>query len=295
MTDTTDVKPDEESTTQAEESGIKIVTLGERGPLLPIGIDSGSGEMLHDFEFRRWRMKEEKVLGKFRQDNPGQSIGDFISHLLGVMLTKLGPYSWNETTTDAEKLLAISQLYLGDVLFLYASLRKSALGKDIRAVLQCPNCTLRNERVMNIDDLDVRVLADPNKLIKSVELEDGIRIFGEVRKVVQVRPPRWIVMSNQEIVQQGNEALKTIALFKDCICGAEGINPDQPIAILDDDIDEMTKTDIVTLEEAIEDTAGPQMAIEFECSRCKASTLQMIDYRYESFFTKSSPSLPGKS
>jgi hypothetical protein len=296
MTDTTDnARPGEETDSQTKGNGIDSTTLGERGSVLPIGIETASNEFLRDFEFRRWRMKEEKLLGQYKEDNPGQTIGEFISHLLGVMLTKLGPHQWNDSVTTAEKQLVISQLYLGDVLYLYSCLRKSALGKDLDAVLQCPNCTLRNERVMDVDDLDVLVLADPEKLIKTVVLEDGLRIFGEVRKTIHVRPPRWQVMSNPEIVQKENEALRTVALFKDCVCGAEGIPEGQPVALLDEDIDEMSKSDIVTLEEAIEDTPGPRMAIEFDCTRCKVKTLQMIDYRYESFFTKSSPSLPGKS
>jgi hypothetical protein len=176
-------------------------------------------------------------------------------------------------------------LYLGDVLYLYAFIRKMALGKLVPTVLVCPNCSMKNKRDLDLDGLDVRVMNDPKHLIQPVELQDGVKIFGELRKQLRVRPPRWQVMSNPDVAASNNDAEKTVALIRECVCGAEGVKDGQPVVISDVDLDEMSKMDILLLERAIEATPGPQLIVELKCTACRVQTTMMLDYRYENFFT----------
>lgn len=291
MTDTTDGP---KANPSPHSNGMRFTTLGKLGPRMPIGIEV-NGEYHKDFEWRPWRMKEERQLAEYRENNPGQTIGAMLAHMIGVMAVKLGPHRWGESITEAEKQLTITQMYLADVLYLYVYLRKAAMGSAVPAMLQCPNCQLKNKRDLDLDGLDVRVLDDPDSLVQAVELSEGIKIFGELRKRVQIRPPRWQIMMNPELMRKNNDALRTIELFKECVCGAEGIAPNQPIVLDENDIDELTKLDISKLENAIENVPGPQMIVQFDCSRCQMEVTQMVDYRYESFFTTSLPQLPGGS
>lgn len=292
MTDETKSPDETESADEAQEGSAapyRLTTLGELGPLMPMGVVSGAA-FVKDFAYRKWRMAEEKLLGQYREDNPGENMGHFIAHMLGVMMTKVGPHAWGATSSDAEKQLAATQYWMGDVLYMYAYLRKASLGHVIKdAELECPHCRMKNLRALDLDDLDVRVVDDPAQLYQPVELEDGLVIFGELRKQLVIRPPRWQVMLNPELHEAANDAEKAVVLIKDCVCGAEGIPDGRPIAISDADLDELTKLDLERLTSAIEDTPGPQMIIELEkCTKCKRPSKQMIDYRYETFFTISS-------
>lgn len=280
--DTTDktVEPEE------NERGWRMTTLGELGPNMPMGIEAG-GEFVKGFDSRPWKMREERALGKWLEENKAESVGNFIAHLLGTLMTQVGPFSWGPNTSDAEKTLAISQMYTGDVLYLYAYTRQLALGNLLPATLQCPLCETQNKRELDLDGLDVRVMTDPAKLIQPCELQDGLVINGELRKLLKIRPPLWqtaMSASNAE----GSSFERSIALIKDCVCGAEGIEDGTPFVIMDSDIDELSKLDSLLIEEAIEGTAGPQFITELKCSRCKRVTKQEIDYRYQSFFTVSS-------
>jgi hypothetical protein len=291
MTDKTDAQEPTEPTDKAEDNGApyRTTTLGELGARMPIGIEVG-GKLEKAFGHRKWRFKEEKLLGEIKEENKGMTIGEFVTHVFGLMMTDVGPHNFNGKMSDIEKRLTVTQCYLGDVLYMYAWLRKGCMGKDVDSVLRCSLCSHENQRRLDLDDLDVRVLEDPAKIIQRVELEDGLAIFGELRTAVDVRPPRWHVMENPDMIGTENDAKRTEVLFKECICGAEGIDPGTPIAIADDDLDEMTKVDIERVTAAIEDTPGPQMVIELQCTRCRQTSAQVIDYRYDAFFSMSSPS-----
>lgn len=294
MTDMTDTQGPVQSNSNKDKY-IKT-KLGELGSRLPIGVEVNK-KLIKDIASRPWRFKEEKELGAYRDENKGLTLGAFISHMMSMMMTKIGPHNFSEPITKAtapERSLIVNQLYLGDVLYMYGYLRKVCLGKDVHSVIPCPFCELKNERILNLDELDVFVVDDPSRLIQEVELYDGVKIFGELRKKLKVRPPTWMIMQNQDMFGD-NLALRTGLLINECVVGAEGIEGNNPIVIIENDMDEMSKMDIELLSATIEDTPGPKMAVELDCARCRQQSLQIIDWRYDAFFSSVSQSRRGNS
>lgn len=270
-----------------------LTTLGDLGPMLPMGVEV-NGKFVKEIDTKPWRFKEEKEMGAYREANKGLTLGGFVTYLIGTMMTRIGPHVFTDATTGPERTMAVNQLYLGDVLYSYMYLRKTSLGKDVDSVLGCPICELKNQRVLDLDGLDVAIVDDPAKLIHEVELHDGVRIFGEIRKLLTLRPPTWMVMQNP-IMFTDNMALRTAALINECIIGAEGLDDGNVIVITEPDMDEMSKRDFEMLSTAIETSPGPRMVVELQCSRCKRETLQLIDWAYDSFFSTASPSRRGKT
>lgn len=295
MTDTTDTQGADSAQSHLSNGNGKyqLTTLGKLGSQLPIGIDV-NGNFSKEIESKPWRFKEEKALGAYREENKGVNLGGFVTHMMGMMMARIGPHIFTEATTEPERTMIVNQLYMADVLYMYAYLRKVCLGRDVDSSLSCPVCELKNDRVLDLDGLDVTTIDDPAALIQEVELFDGVKIFGEFRKHLQIRPPTWMVMQNQGMFSE-NIALRTELLINECIIGAEGIDAGNPIVIVEPDMDEMTKRDIELLSATITDTPGPRMAIELRCSRCKRKTLQLIDWQYDSFFSSASPSQFGKT
>ena len=272
----------------------KLTTLGKLGAQLPIGIEV-SEKLLKDFHHGPWRFKEEKALGAWRDQNKGGTLGGFVTHMMASLMTGIGPHTFGDDMTMVNRELLVNQLWLSDVMYMYVYLRKAALGKHMESVLPCPHCKMKNKRVLDLDGLDVATIDDPSKCYQVVELEDGVVIFNELRTSVTVRPPTWLIMMNPAMFTD-NPALRTQLMIENCVCGAEGIESHNPIAILEPDLEEMSKRDVERLTGAIESTPGPRMVIELEdCSRCHQDSLQMVDWAYDSFFTNASQSPSGKT
>ena len=95
-------------------------------------------------------MKEEREIGKIRgtRDLP---MGVFVSEVLAVMLARLAGEDWS-TKPHAEKRLAVGQLFLADVLYLFLYLRREAIGTEVQVGVACNACKRRSFTA----DLDTR-------------------------------------------------------------------------------------------------------------------------------------------
>lgn len=277
-----------------EDSSV-LTTLEDLGPNFPIGFVAGD-ELIKEFSAKPWRLKEERQIGKIRDQAKGLTVGEFVRHMMGVMLTKVGPHIDFQSLPDPEKSIILNQMYMPDLLYAYIWLRVNALGPDVPMSLTCPLCKTDFDFEADLKTLEVRVLLKSAKLKKEVKLEDGgFKIHGEMRGKVTVRPPLWSVMDDPQMAGSDNPADRDAAMIKGSVVGADGLDESQPIAILDDDLDEISKRDLLTLTGAIEDSPGPNMLLEANCPKCKRRFFQMIEWFYDSFFTLSSQSQNGRS
>ena len=277
-----------------EDASILITTLEDLGPNLPIGFANGN-EFLKEFEFKTWKFKEEKQIGKIRENAKGLTVGEFVRHLMSVMLIRIGPHLDFQSLSDPEKTVILSQMYMPDMLYSYIWLRVHSLGPELPMKLKCPTCKYEFDYEVDLKTLEVKVLLEPKKLKKEINLKDGFQIHKELRKKLTIRPPLWSIMDDPQIARSDNPGERDAAMIKGSVVGAEGLENGKPIAILDTDLDEMSKFDIVTTVAAIEDTPGPNMVLEADCPKCKTKFFQMIEWFYDSFFTISSQSQIGRN
>lgn len=143
------------------------------------------------------------------------------------MVERLAGEAW-ETKPRPERLLAVGQMFLADVLYLFLYLRREAIGREVRTDVACGACRRSFPFEADLDTLEVETAGteDPADLVQEVTLADGIPVRGEVRKVLRVRPIRWCVM---EGLGKGgvNEGAMKLAMFRDAIVGAEGMDTER--------------------------------------------------------------------
>ena len=141
-----------------------------------------------------------------------------------------------------------------------------------------------------MDTLEVIVAGtdEPAALVQDVALVDGIPVRGEARKQLKVRPIRWCVMEG--LGKNGvNEGAMKVAMFRDAVVGAEGVDAATPLVLTDPELDEMSKRDIERLAGALEEAnLVPDLALTGDCPHCGAAFKRSLDWGYDAFFRASS-------
>lgn len=271
----------------------KKTTLSELGQKLPIGYEVG-GSLLKNFEMGSWKMKQEKELGEVRKKD--KSMGGFVAKMMGILMTRIGPHAMKELG-ESEQALILNQSYMADIMYMYMCLRRHYIGNEIELSVTCPSCEHEFVWTGNLDTLDVICVDESEQINREIVLRDGIKIMGDIRKRLTIRPPKWAIVSDQNVLKTNNEVERSLILIKNSIVGAEGIDPKQPIAIFDEDIDEVERYDYALLQNVVDESPGPNMTADIVCERltCRFKWLQMIRWDYDSFFSISSRSQNGKS
>lgn len=268
-------------------SEIKTTSLNELGPNLPIGETRG-GRLIKPFELKTWGMDEEIQIGKCR-GRTDLSMGLFVTEVLSVMLTSLGGEPF-EDLSKAQKLLRICQLPAGDVLYIYSYLRREAMGNEVAMDIVCKGCPnkVTFPFVGDIDTLDVEIHEgdDPSELTKEVVLHRGMKIRGELRKVLTIIPPRWEVMQNLGSAAT-NEGTTKMKMIQNSVRCAEGL--DQDIVLTEQEIKTLGKRDIEILSNAIgKYLYGPEFKVSGVHEDCQTEFTNELDWTYDSFFSASS-------
>lgn len=266
-----------------------IKTLKEQGPFLPVGYP-GSGTRIRPFHLRPFRLKEERELASYRDKGKGMSIGKFVAGVMTRMVATVGPHSF-DSMKEPERLLAISDLSMADVLYMYMWLRYEALGEESPIVMKlgCPKCKADIDFNADLGTLEVRVVPDHvTTLRRELKLRDGFKIKGHHVDVVELEPIKWGTFLKPEFntANSGDREMETI---RSSIVGAKGVKM-SPLVIHDYEMDELTKYDVNLLTNDIEEhTPGPQMVVEPECSACGGESRQMINWQdFSGFFSMSS-------
>jgi hypothetical protein len=260
------------------------VTMAERGPVLPVGIRTPSGDLARDLVARPWKTKDERALGKLKK--PNMSMAGYVATLIGYMFNRIGVHEWQPDSPMPERLVMINQMYMGDVFYAYMWLRREVIGNELHMNVECPSCKKGFRFEGDLGSTMVQCVHDANGLDQSYTLKDPIDVRKKRVTVFRMRPPRWGAL----LLKDGdslNEATAKIATIRSSIVGFND-DPNE-ISLSDDELDELSKKDLEGISSLLNtDYLGPRMVVEGECPRCEAPFKQMIDWSYGGFFTSSS-------
>lgn len=272
---------------------MKDTTLGEFGFELPVPVKLTQLQIAlpkRSFQFKPWRMAEEKKAGELRQRHKHPSV--FLRELLNEMLSELGGQDW-PAYDKTKRPLVMAMLPYADVFYLYLCLRISALGEEFKFLpTTCPACSTYLEGVV----------ADLNKTeVKVVEDEDADRLVYDLRVPYRVgevdvtslvfsRTP-WDTMTQLPAGDMQNAgAVKDAFLTSSLVAAKSKEAGDKDIALDRGKLLAfMAKRDIEGAHKALSEfNGGPSLAREIECDKCGHTWGAMLDWTYDHFFGTSS-------
>jgi len=273
---------------KGSEKKIKRTTLSELGPTMPLGILTPDGGYAKSFEVKRWRMKEERQLGELRDQQRGDSVGEFVASVLASMCTSVGNHDF-EKLKHPEKLIHISQMFVGDVFYLYTWLRFKSLGEELKLSIKCPNCSNDFKFVANLTTLEVDT-CDTLEAAKWVyKLREPFEIRSNMVSELLMGPPRWTTLENMKGIGGLNIGTAKAGMILGCIIGIGNKSDAEQVVLSVNELDEMGKADIESITVQMDKNAiGPNMAIEGECPKCRSKYVMPIDWSYDNFFGASS-------
>lgn len=277
-----------------EENKIKKITLAERGPRLPIGMNDGTS-FHQDFSVRDWSMIEEKALAKARKDSPGQSLAHYVGTVVGFMCPLLGHHSFEPKSASekdmAERRVHISQMYMSDVWYAYVWIRREALGDDLRLQIVCPRCKEEIPWKGSLSSVEVAVPDNFDDCIWEYNLHKPLEIRGKTVEKFRLGPQIWEMI--EKVYRDPDNA---IAKEQAILSSVYHLNDEsERVRLTSKDIVRLTKRDIEALCSDIDEhVVGPVMAIELgedeECAKCGFAKKRLIpiDWSFDNFFGYSS-------
>ena len=129
------VVEDKDRPKEKGEHGRIQTTIAELGDKLPIGILDPEGHLHKDIVIKTWKTSDEREIGRKKKDN--STLPEHISLIVSEMCSQLGPHNLDDMK-DPEKLLAVSQMYMGDVFYTYCRIRMKALHDKLNLKITCP-------------------------------------------------------------------------------------------------------------------------------------------------------------
>lgn len=260
------------------------ITIKERGPILPLGIQDRSGALIRDISIKPWRMKEEKELGELRDKNKDSNLAAYVSMILSTMCTKLGPYNFEEMKLE-EKNAVISQMFMGDVFYVYVWLRINCLGSKFPVEFK-PNWSNKDIKIKaDLNSIEVNSVENFEEACWNYKLKNPIEIRGKLIKSFKMGPLRWASLEFQDNFGANNQGLAKLLAIKASIIKCTELESE--VMLIDKELDELTKYDIENLTSLIDKKSiGLVMAIE---GNHNGRDYQIpIDWSYDNFFTISS-------
>ncbi|MHA1572426.1 MAG: hypothetical protein ACTSX8_00375 [Alphaproteobacteria bacterium] len=262
------------------------VPLKEWGPQLPLGIVGTDGKLHRNVSWRAWTGVEEREIGHIREAT--KEDGSFLTALIAHMFTQVGPHDFS-SMEDAAKRVVVSQMFLGDALYLYLWLRTKTLGPALQTAVTCPFCKFEFDYEADLNTVEVRTAESIESAGWDHQLHHPFKIRGVEVQGFELAPTHWSTM--EMIVKNAIQNQDTTKM--DMIRGSVRriLGQESGIALVDNELDGMTKLDIETLASKLDEREiGPDLSISDKCSRCKRTFYVSLDWKYDSFFGVSSPS-----
>lgn len=271
----------------------RLITLSSLGKKLPIGIldksPNGESRFLKDFRVSKldWN-KEREVAATWKNvsQRSDVTILDYILCLLAHTVTDIGGASMEKHDID-HRMYILGEMFAGDVFYMYAYLRVHSIGPEfhLRNVM-CPKCQ-HVVPVYEVDLSSIEVLTrdDPEDITKDVELRNGFKLAGDVRKKITLQPASFRVVAHSEL---DDDAQFFADVLKSACTQIEGV---EGAVITDDEIAQMSPYDLALVRSENDWLAGGiDWSIDIECESCKTKFNRIIDWRYGNFFSLSSRS-----
>ncbi len=270
-------------TQETPKNGIKETTLKALGQSLPIGLEDGAPRA---FSFKRWNLRKEKELGEIRKKLPGSNLGDWVSILIGEMATQVGTHNLT-SLNDAERRLLVSQMWMQDVLYAYFCLRYWALGNIMKIKMECPFHDFEFTWPGDLNTMKVRTVEKIEDLYWSMELEDPFTLRSMECKTLSLGPVKWSAVEQAELGRRVNHGKLKAVMVQASIREING----EPIAVAENELDEMSKRDLERLVAEIDDHAcGPDLSLDVRCpdKKCDRRFVTSLDWSYDTFFSTTS-------
>jgi hypothetical protein len=275
-----------------QDNKLGVSTLGERGPLLPIGVADPGGGLHREIEIRGWTGKTMRELGKLREDSSQMKMTDHVGLVMSVLATRIGSYDFANLSRREQK-LAISTMYMGDVFYVYCYARLKSLGSALVIDLTCPAC--RNKFVFegDLNSLPVKTAETIESTSWEYDLLDPITLRGDLVTKLVMGPAQWLHVEGANV--EGNLDMEGAKLS--LIAGSvKGVPGRTQFPFSEAEIDELSGRDIEQMLALIDEHfIGPELKLEVECpnKRCKSKIVQPLNWTYPDFFGASSRSRTG--
>lgn len=272
---------------EQNEPNTTIQTIGERGMKLPGGVLEKAHRHV-DFSVRDWTMSEERVLAKDKTELANASMGTYVSRVLARMITKLGPHKWESIDGDiVEREFVISQLYMPDVFYMYICLRMKAIDDTLVTRMKCPTCGKDINWESDLNTTKVVVPGDINKCRVEHNFKKPFNFRGKEVTKALLTPPKWChVESMKGVDDVANAKLTTV---ENCIACFPELSPDD-VMVASGEMDSVSKYDFESLVAKVDAHSwGPRMVVEDVTCPSKHVMNLPIDWRYDRFFSISSP------
>lgn len=264
---------------------LKKTNLKEVGPILPLGVEE-NGVYVRDLAVKRWTFKQEKELGELKEENADVRLGRYVSMVLATMCTKLGPYDF-ENMDFNQRLLSISQMWSGDVLYAYCWLRYKSLGKEVGMKIQCPSCPSEIDYVADMETLEISHGDSLDDFLWDYELKEPFEVRGEKIVGFKMQPMRW---NTYEMITNNSYGGLGAVKSKMIVNSIHSIlEKDESTILAEHEIEEMGKSDIELISKGIEQQQlGPDLSIDVTAKCCRNKFTHQISWNYHDFFGSSS-------
>lgn len=275
--------------TKKKDGGREVSTLGERGPLLPIGITDTAGQVHREIAFKRWSGGVMRELGRLRGETRELSMSEHVGMVLSVLATKMGPHDFT-TMKDDDKKFAIHQMWTGDVFYAYCYARRQSLGAQLVIDMTCPFC--RHEFKFD-GDLDTLTVVSVDKLDEAYweyDLEEPVTIRGKKAKTLSMGPAKWFHVATAQIASSLDFEGGKLAMVGGTIRGVKG---KEQYPLTTEEVDSLGGLDIENIIGKLDENhIGAELKLDVTCPRqaCAKKIVQPIDWGYQSFFGSSSRS-----
>jgi len=285
----TSTEPAQEKTKEEKDPYLKM-DLKECGNNLPVIRMDAAKQFIKNrsFTFMDWDMEVEEKLADVKAST--KTVGGFVSEMMKTLLDQFCGTSFQDKN-DGEKSLILNQMEFVNVMYMYIYLRTEEMGYELKLPVTCPTCRFEmQDFVADLRTFEIHVKNEGHKREKEFILTRPICIQEEMITSFMIGHSKWEAMENAAMEFSQNEAKIKQLLYKSSIVSFHNdkgvitkfLNPD-------DVIKKMKKIDIEKIANVIQDhNAGPLMALEGKCTKCKASWYKMLDWSYDFFFGSSS-------
>jgi hypothetical protein len=264
-------------------------TLAKLKRQLPIGFMDGSG-LVKGYKPRPdFKGREEKTIGRWKNQNPNANVGKLTTFVLSTLLDSVGPHADFGGQSMERKQVIIGQMNMADVLTAYFGVRLETLGKKLRIRLKCPACRRPTRITLDLGSMEITTASSWEDCQIPVELPNGIpfEVGTETKlfKNVTLVPPKWYPM---ESATDGDEEYDMVLRsLPTCLDTVEGLKREQWLG--QDWLDATDKVDLEILSGIVSDSfPQPELILDLHCSKCKHQWQQMLDWSYDSFFGSAS-------